>query len=81
MILQESIGTSYEYECVMPEDEYDALIAEIAQLRAELAAIKPSWNDAPDWATIWYIECGWAGNKPGVEEPYYSNTERRPEDT
>ena len=59
----------------------DALTDEAEKLRAELAAIKPDWKDAPEWATTWYIECGWAGGKHPNEEPYYMNTELRPEES
>ena len=51
------------------------------RLRAKLTAIKPAWSDAPEWATTWYIECGWAGGKHPNEEPYYMSTERRPEES
>jgi len=39
--------------------EIEARIKELAEendrLRAELARIKPSWDDAPEWATTLYI--------------------------
>ena len=44
-------------DCVyeLSKYEYDALAEEITRLRAELARIKPSWDDAPDWATALFM--------------------------
>ena len=36
-------------------NEVYALHVENTRLRAELARIKPSWDDAPEWATTLYI--------------------------
>ena len=33
--------------------ENQKLLEENEKLRAELARIKPSWGDAPEWATAW----------------------------
>ena len=34
----------------LTEHAYYDLLAENKRLRAELAALKPSWDDAPEWA-------------------------------
>jgi len=61
MKLQRAIGATYENECVMPEFEYDALVDEIANLRAELATIKPDWTSAPEWASELIGSSYWTG--------------------
>ena len=63
------------------EARYDSVTVALQEKCDELTAIKPAWSDAPEWATTWYIECGWAGGKHPNEEPYYMNTERRPEES
>ena len=47
----------------------------IAQLRAELARLKPSWKDAPEWAE-WIAmdddgEWNWHMTKPSIISPAY----------
>jgi hypothetical protein len=68
----EVIITDEEY------DEYQALKIENAELRAELEHIRPSWDDAPEWAITWYVECGWMGNRACVEEVHSCAIENRP---
>ena len=39
------------FACTMHIQEIDRLNKENERLRAELARIRPSWDDAPEWAT------------------------------
>jgi hypothetical protein len=73
--------------------ENAALKEENAQLRAELAKIKPPWEDAPEWATCvcidqLFIEWVWHEKEPLHTKRMQSaktitwreTLERRPED-
>ena len=73
-------ATKYAMNC------YVAEIKECNRLRAELARIKPSWDDAPEWATALQVESAWNGvavilGKQHIEEDIiYSEYINRPKD-
>ena len=66
--------------------EYVKVLKENKRLRAELARIKPSWNEAPEWATALQIESAWTGftfmfgERHVEDEVVFSEYIRRPED-
>ena len=77
---------SLEFACTMHIQEIDRLNKENEHIRAELARIKPSWDDAPEWATALQVESAWNGvavilGKQHIEEDIiYSEYINRPKD-
>ena len=56
-----------------------AELARIKQLEAELARIKPSWDDAPEWATSYFCTAFWYEGEKERHKYLCDFVEGRPE--
>ena len=71
----------YYRHCVVSalERENTKLRAQLAELRAELARIKPSWDDAPEWATSYFCTAFWYEGEKERHKYLCDFVEGRPE--
>jgi len=63
----------------------DELKAENERIRSELALIKPSWDDAPEWAKSFCVYIYWRGEYSSRTETFqkqtiHSDIQSRPKD-